>query len=175
MEIYFIRHTSVDVPKGVVYGQTDVPLKDSFEQEAEVVLSKIKEVDFDAAYVSPLSRCVRLATYCGFQDAIRDQRIMEINMGEWEMKSFDTSIDFQEAQRQFDILNNKAPGGESFGMLYNRVSEFINEIKQQDYNKVAVFAHGGVLASAQVYSGQIKTTHLVDELIPYGGIVQIEV
>jgi len=60
-------------------------------------------------------------------------------------------------------------------MLYNRVSEFINEIKQQDYNKVAVFAHGGVLASAQVYSGHIKTTNLVDELIPYGGIVQIKV
>ena len=28
MEIYLIRHTSVDVPAGYAYGQTDVPLKD---------------------------------------------------------------------------------------------------------------------------------------------------
>ena len=27
MEIYLIRHTSVDVPAGYAYGQTDVPLK----------------------------------------------------------------------------------------------------------------------------------------------------
>ena len=34
MEVTFIRHTSVDVPPGVCYGQSDVPLRDSFEQEA---------------------------------------------------------------------------------------------------------------------------------------------
>ena len=32
MEVIFIRHTSVDVPPGVCYGQTDVPLRNSFEQ-----------------------------------------------------------------------------------------------------------------------------------------------
>ena len=34
MEVILIRHTSVDVPPGVCYGQTDVPLKPTFEQEA---------------------------------------------------------------------------------------------------------------------------------------------
>lgn len=37
MEIYLVRHTSVDVPAGYAYGQTDVPLRSSFEDEAEVV------------------------------------------------------------------------------------------------------------------------------------------
>ena len=36
MELILIRHTSVDVPPGVCYGQTDVPLKSTFEQEAEI-------------------------------------------------------------------------------------------------------------------------------------------
>ncbi len=27
MVIYFMRHTAVDVPQGVCYGQTDVPFK----------------------------------------------------------------------------------------------------------------------------------------------------
>ena len=35
MEIYLIRHTSVDVPAGYAYGQTDVPLKPTFEEEVQ--------------------------------------------------------------------------------------------------------------------------------------------
>lgn len=35
MEVILIRHTSVDVPPGTCYGQSDVPLRDTFEQEAE--------------------------------------------------------------------------------------------------------------------------------------------
>ena len=69
MEITLIRHTSVDVPPGVCYGQTDLPLKDSFEQEAAITLSRLKaslpeEEYFDHAFTSPLTRCVHLADYC---------------------------------------------------------------------------------------------------------------
>ena len=42
MEVIFIRHTSVDVPLGVCYGQTDVPLRNSFEQEAAVTSGNLK-------------------------------------------------------------------------------------------------------------------------------------
>ena len=37
MEVLLIRHTAVEVAPGICYGQTDVPLKSTFEQEAEVV------------------------------------------------------------------------------------------------------------------------------------------
>ena len=47
MNIWLIRHTSVDVPQGVAYGQTDVPLKSSFPQEAQAVMEKIKEIKFE--------------------------------------------------------------------------------------------------------------------------------
>ena len=92
MEVTFIRHTSVDIPPGVCYGQSDVPLRDSFEQEAAITSENLKTYrrqgrDFDHVYTSPLSRCVRLATYCGYPDAERDKRIMEINFGDWECRS----------------------------------------------------------------------------------------
>ena len=87
MEVILIRHTSVDVPPGVCYGQTDVPLKPTFEAEAAVTAENLKAyLPFDHVYTSPLTRCVRLATYCGYPDAERDKRIMEINFGDWEMK-----------------------------------------------------------------------------------------
>ena len=76
MEITLIRHTSVDVPKGICYGQTDVPLKDSFEQEAALTAEQLKDQRFDKVYTSPLSRCARLADYCGYPEAIRDKRLM---------------------------------------------------------------------------------------------------
>lgn len=54
MEIVLIRHTSVDVPPGVCYGQTDVPLKPSFEQEAAVTKENLKVyLPFEHVYTSP--------------------------------------------------------------------------------------------------------------------------
>ena len=70
MEVILIRHTSVDVLPGVCYGQTDVPLKPTFEQEAAVTQENLKAfLPFDHVYTSPLTRCVRLATYCGYPEA----------------------------------------------------------------------------------------------------------
>ena len=42
MKLTFIRHTSVDVPKGTCYGQTDVPLRDTFLQEAAEVSIRLE-------------------------------------------------------------------------------------------------------------------------------------
>ena len=46
MEVILIRHTSVDVPPGVCYGQTDVPLKPTFEQEAAVIQKTFRSLTF---------------------------------------------------------------------------------------------------------------------------------
>ena len=69
MEVILIRHTSVDVPPGVCYGQTDVPLKPTFEQEAAITQENLKNyLPFDhvytshshAAYVSPAIAAIRM-------------------------------------------------------------------------------------------------------------------
>ena len=85
MEIYFIRHTSVAVPKGTCYGKTDVELSDTFEKEASVTRKTIEGVSFDKVYTSPLTRAVKLASFCGFPHAVKDARLMELDFGEWEM------------------------------------------------------------------------------------------
>ena len=69
MNIYLIRHTSVDVPAGYAYGQTDVTLRPSFEEEAEKVKESLSGLNFDKVWCSPLTRCVRLASYCGYPEA----------------------------------------------------------------------------------------------------------
>ena len=174
MEVILIRHTSVDVPPGVCYGQTDVPLKPTFEAEAAVTAENLKAyLPFDHVYTSPLTRCVRLATYCGYPDAERDKRIMEINFGDWEMKPFEQNEDPRLQEWYADYINVAATGGESFAMQYRRVSQFLDELKKKPYTRVAIFAHGGVLICAQLYAGILKAEEAFDALTPYGGIVRI--
>lgn len=175
MEIILIRHTSVDVPPGICYGQTDVPLKATFEEEAAVTAENLKAyLPFEHIYTSPLTRCVRLASYCGYPDAERDNRLMEINFGSWEMKPFDHNNDPRLQEWYADYLNVAATGGESFAMQYQRVSGFLDELSQKSYKKVAIFAHGGVLICAQIYAGIIRMEESFNALTPYGGIIQIQ-
>ncbi len=175
MEVILIRHTSVDVPPGICYGQTDVPLKPSFAQEAAVTAENLKVyLPFDHVYTSPLTRCVRLATYCGYPDAERDKRLMELNFGSWEMKSFDNNDDPRLKEWYADYLNVAATGGESFAMQYQRVSQFLDELKTKSYKRVAIFAHGGVLICAQIYAGVITAEEAFSALTPYGGIIKID-
>ena len=174
MKVYLIRHTSVDVPPGTCYGQTDVPLKATFEEEAAVCKARIEGIRFDKVYTSPLSRCTRLAAFCGYADAERDDRLKEINCGKWEMKRYDDISDPRLREWYDDYLHVRATEGESFMDLLARVSSFFEELKGKPYGQVLIFAHGGVLISAQVVAGLIKPEQGFDAISPYGGMVTID-
>lgn len=175
MKITLIRHTSVKVPPGTCYGQTDVPLCETFEQEASVTSQRLKDKCFDKVYTSPLSRCVRLAAFCGFADAERDSRLMEINFGEWEMHRFDEIKDPRIELWYEDYCHVAATGGESFEMQYRRVAAFLDELRKEEYENVALFVHGGVIVCAQIYAGALKMEEAFERLTPYGGMVEVEI
>ena len=88
MKITLIRHTRVAVETGICYGWSDVGVAPSFETEASRVKENISNEQFDIVYSSPLSRCRKLAAFCGFHEPILDDRLKELNFGEWEMKSW---------------------------------------------------------------------------------------
>lgn len=176
MEIILIRHTSVDVPPGTCYGQTDVPLKPTFEEEAFITKEKLKAYgDFDCVYTSPLSRCTRLAEFCGYPNANRDTRILEINFGAWEMQSYDHITDPRLQEWFDDYVNVAATEGESFAMQYERVASFLEELKTKPYHRVAVFTHGGVLICAQIYARWLNLEDAFKSTTPYGEIISIKI
>lgn len=173
MDIVLIRHTSVDVPKGTCYGWSDVPVNETFEQEAAVTKRNLTDYSFDAVFSSPLTRARKLAEYCGYPSPVIDERIKELNMGDWEMKSFD-EIDDPNLQRWYDDYMRVAPtNGESFPMLYARVASFLDELKTKPYKTVAIFAHGGVLMCAGIYGGLFTEKDCMEHLVPFGGIEKI--
>ena len=173
MDVFLIRHTSVDVPPGTCYGHTDVPLCPTFTEEAARVKQQLDAYIFDAVYTSPLSRCTRLSTYCGYPNALRDDRLKEMNMGEWEMQLFDAITDPRIQAWYDDYLHVAPTGGESYPEMQRRISAFLDELKDTGHYRVAIFAHGGVLMCAQVHAGHLPPTDGLRRLTPYGGIVHI--
>lgn len=169
MKLYFIRHTSVDVPKSVCYGQTNVPLKDTFESEAEVVRQKIKDIPFDAVYSSPLSRCRKLARYCGYEDSMQlHDRLKELNFGDWEMQEWDKILGLDDWFN--DWVNTPAKNGESFKQMYDRLSSFLKELKENNFENVAIFTHGGIISCAKVYFGHTAFDKAFESVPQYGEI-----
>lgn len=169
MRIYLIRHTAVDVPAGICYGQTDVPLKATFEEEGTVVKQKLDEIRPAIVYSSPLSRCTRLATHCGFEQPVLDKRLMELHFGDWEgleWRNADMSV------WESDWVNPPTPNGESFMDLYARVASFLDELKNSAHDPVFIFTHGGVVACAYVYFKQAEIKDAFSLMPRYGEIVE---
>ena len=164
MEIYLARHTSVNVPRGTCYGFTDVPLRATFRHEATATRLRLGNLTFDHVYTSPLSRAAKLATFCGYPAAERDERLKEMNMGDERLQLW-----------YDDFLNQPTTGGESFRDLYARVAAFLDDLNRKDYRRVAIFAHGGVLICAQVYAGAIPLEDGFKHLTSYGGVVKINI
>ena len=175
MEIWFIRHTSVDVPRGTCYGRSDVPLRDSFEEEAEAVRNNLEGSCFDAVYCSPLTRARRLAAFCGYPEPIIEERVLEVNYGDWEMTSFIENPTPEMLQWYEDWRNTKPPGGESFREAFLRVSGFIDDLKLSGKERVAVFCHGGVLICASIYAGKVAFDDALPHAFDYGEILKITV
>lgn len=175
MKVTLIRHTSVNVEKGTCYGWSDVPVAATFEQEAAVTKAALEGKTFDIVYTSPLSRARLLAAFCGFPYAVTDDRLKEMNMGDWEMRKYDNINDPNLQAWYDDYIHLAATNGESFTMLYHRVKAFLDELKASSRSSAAIFAHGGVLLCAGLYAGLYTTERLFDNLTPYGGILEINI
>ena len=177
MNIYLVRHTSVAVPRGICYGQSDVPLNERFFDEAHVVKSKLQKIfnSFtpDIVFTSPLSRCSKLAEFCGYSNAIHEPRIMEMNFGNWEMQDYN-NIDDPNLQNWYnDYLNVEATGGESFKSQYLRVSLFFDQLKKTGFSNVLIFTHAGVIECAKIYTGSINFIEAFATQEEYGSVIKL--
>ncbi len=173
MRVTLVRHTSVAVPRGTCYGWSDVPLADTFEEEASATRQRLQGMGFDHAFTSPLTRARRLAAFCGFPDATVDDRLREMNMGAWEMQRYDEIRDEALQKWYADYMHLPATDGESFPMLRRRVGCFLDELRALTYRHVVVFAHGGVIVAAGLHAGLFSETDAFSHQPPFGGVMEI--
>ena len=173
--LYLIRHTSVGIPKNICYGQTDVALSESFEEEAEIVHSKVDGITFDEHFSSPLSRCFKLAKQIIEKDEIQqDDRLKEMDFGDWELKTWDEINDSEEGKRWFaDYTKARCPNGESFEDMTERTRHFYEEIKPMliEGKNIAVFTHAGVLRSFMIILENISPEETFSRKVNYGEVL----
>lgn len=173
MEIYLIRHTTPAVAKGTCYGQTDLDVTESFDEEVNSIRPYLPE-NIQTVYSSPLQRCRKLAEALFPQHAIQlDKDLMELNCGTWEMQLWN-EIPKPEIQPWMDdFVNVKVPDGESYVEMHDRVVKRFEWISRQAHPAVIV-AHGGVLRSILAH---ITTTSLKESFdvftCHYGCVVKI--
>ncbi len=146
MEIYLIRHTTPAVAKGICYGQTDLDITETFEQEVAAIIPHLPNT-IQSVYSSPLQRCKKLADALFPKHKIElHADLMELNCGSWEMQEWN-AIPKPEIQPWMDdFVNVVVPGGESYVQMHERVINRFQRIAKQNQPAVIV-AHGGVLRS----------------------------
>lgn len=147
MEVYLIRHTKPIIDAGVCYGQSDIPLASTYEQEAKVLISKLPD-RFDMVFSSPLQRCRLLAERLSTSDFKIDERLLELNFGTWEMRKWDDIAAGGYKEWFDDFVNAKPLQGESFRELAVRVNHVLEDLKKCSYKKVALVTHAGFIRTA---------------------------
>lgn len=174
MEIYLIRHTTPLIDKGTCYGQADLDVTESFEEEAACIQPHLPS-HIETVISSPLKRCRQLAQHLFPNHTIQyDDRIKEIHCGEWEMQPWD-NIDKQHLDSWMaDIINVSIPGGESYQQLYERTVAFFKEALHR-YSSLAIVAHGGVLRSLLAYINNVQLQESFDQFsLRYGCVVKVQ-
>ncbi|MEM9991085.1 MAG: alpha-ribazole phosphatase [Bacteroidota bacterium] len=169
MEVYVIRHTPVAVDKSICYGQTNVPLASTFLEDAAATRRQLPD-KFDAVYSSPLERCKNLATTLKVGKIHSDERLLEVNFGDWEGVAWH-AIDQETLNNwMFDFVNVAPPKGENLNSLNHRVGLFLEELRQRDLERVLLVTHAGVIRCIWANLLEIPLKNIFKIPVAYGEV-----
>ena len=179
MKLFFLRHTSLNVEIDVFYGQTDLDVSDSFEEEVKLIQKKIKNFNIDTnsikVYSSPLKRCIKLTNKLT-ENYIVDERIKEMNLGDWEMKKMSSISKKEKLDWENNLLSFKIPNGESNNEFLKRLKSFLDDIFKFNEDALIVCHAGSIngmlsLLTKEPFDKMVKNYW---ELIKHGSLSLIE-
>ena len=157
MLIYIVRHGETDANvKGYLQGWTDDPLNENGKKLAVITGQCMRGIRFDACISSPLKRARETAEIILRESGnaipiAYDDRIKEINMGDWERKKFrpgEREVDAEQMKLFFSEPFAFAgyPGGENIAQVCARTQTFLRELLSKDEEKIYLVAtHGFAL------------------------------
>lgn len=171
MQLYLVRHTRLAIADGICYGQSDVPVAASFDQDWPPVAAKLAVIQADAHYSSPLQRCTQLAKQLQLSNLHLDARLMELQFGDWELQAWE-AIDREALDTwSADYVQHGPPNGESFMALYQRVGECLTQLQTQHRNQtVIVITHAGVIRAMLAQLLSLPLTEVFKFQLDYGSV-----
>jgi len=172
MGIYLVRHTTPNIEKGICYGQSDLGITDSFATEVEKIHTQIPIEKISKIYSSPLQRCKLLAKTFN-KEIIYDDRLKELNFGDWELQPWDAIHSKELDPWMNDFVNVKVPNGESYVMLQDRMLDFYDSLTKTPEEIIVVVTHAGPIRALLSYFRQIDLKDSFSIKIAYGDVILI--
>lgn len=155
MKIYIVRHGQVPHNALGQYNTFDEDLTELGITQAEELRDKIKNVNFDIIICSPLNRAKHTAEIINIHNnkIIYDDRIRERNCGDLSGKPLEVTN-----REEYWNYNTKIKYGtsENIKLFFERVYDFLDELKAKEYRSVLIVAHSGVSKAFSGYFEGIK-------------------
>lgn len=149
MKIYITRHGQTKYNKDhLMQGLTDEPLNETGIMQAKEARETIADVTFDAVYASPLDRAITTASIIGNvkkEDVIIDPRIIEVDFGKYELKSYYKLGLKMTLYWAYPELFLRPKSVESIPSMIKRSTSFLKELESKNYENVLVVCHGGII------------------------------
>ena len=121
---------------GRFQGQTDTPLNDVGEAQAEAIADRLAAVELHAIYASDLRRAYDTAAVVAVPhglDVRADRRLREVNFGAWQGLTY-AQIAAQHADAlahwNADRANRRPPGGESLNEVAARLTSLAEDLRK---------------------------------------------
>jgi alpha-ribazole phosphatase len=175
MKITFIRHTSLNIAPDVCYGQSDVDVSANFNKESKQLKKKLQKYEFTGLYSSPLQRCLKLAFDINRGNPIVDDRLKELNFGDWEMLTWDEIPRDIFDHWATDYANLAPPEGETFSELQSRGVAFVDDMKKKHQGEhIAVVSHGGMIRAILAHTLNIPLKSLFRFTVDHASITTFD-
>lgn len=152
MDIYVIRHGETDNNvENKINGHNDIKLNDNGIKQAALARDELKKIKIDLIICSPLQRTIETANIININNIpmIMDKSIIERDAGKLTNKSleFINEDDWWNINPIGDYQDAEKPKS-----VYDRVSNFLEQLKQKYPNKtVLLVTHGGVCKVIKAY------------------------
>ena len=175
MELYLVRHTTPDIAPGICYGQSDIGVKHTFEDEVAALRPKIAHIEEASFHSSPLQRCLLLAQAVagGRHEIQQDARLKELNFGDWELQSWDDIPRGLLDEWADEHVKLAPPNGESFHQLSLRVQAFVEQLTQQGAGVHVAFTHAGVIRALTGFALGLPLSNVFRLHIDYASVTKL--
>lgn len=167
MKLYVIRHGYTDTNKLDIYnGKLDEDINEIGIKQAEEASKIVKDLELDLIICSPLLRTRHTCEIVNKNNipVIYDERIEERDCGSLTNTKMD---EFYYTEYWNYYSKVKVEGLETVPHLFDRVHQFLDDIKEKYKDKsILLVTQGGVARAIHFYFNQLPTDGQVEKYLP---------
>ena len=143
MRLHLVRHLAPIVAAGTCYGRTDLAVDAAVQARALPALRARLPAGVPV-FSSPLVRCASLALALA-ADVRFDARLVELDFGNWEMRSWDQIARGDIDAWAADVGTYRPGGGESVNDMALRIDAFYTSLMRETWSEVVIVCHAGAM------------------------------